>query len=694
MRQKRRLRDHAGLFERTPYARPKARRPKIAKRLSTAATTGDTFPTVTCGLAYGSGPTTDLTTATFTNEVTRLKSGSTTRGRSNELDAITTGTARATFLNADRNFDPNYNTNVVPLLPVRFSAVFNATTVPLFTGYVTGWPQEYNAPNYAETNVTCVDALEVIRNNKVLGDPWFTQWNITTPTHWYRFGDSDTTARDITSQGAFYTGAPTTRAGVYSGNYTQGADSCVTMSTDDKATTLAGGSIGFVGLTLAGVNVLSIWFTSSATDGLNRRVLWNFGTVSASTDYAYAYLNTTGGLSVELQGGIGSDTILSTGRVDDGNPHHAVVVVNANGNDASSEVLANTCYLWVDGVKQDTSSATFTTMDTSYLASPNVAARVGDFVTRPAGAVSMLPWAGKVDELMVWTSGTVLTNAQQADFYNAGDNGWENDTTGQRVGRYLDAAGWPAAMRDLDAGYTTMTAAGSVTDAMAGITTAVKAEAGLLFATPLGKVAFRDRYRRLIDNNSLSPIATFGDGSGSEFPYLHDGFVLQYDRDRIRTAATGNRANGPTITVIDAGNRAGLRTEAIGELAVTDDNIVRARLEYVVDKYSDPVLRVDSIAVRPRPPEATDTWAFAMLWSVLLNADLSQQIAVVRRPQGLAVGSAITLNVLVEQVTHNFAPFDWVTVVALSPADTKRKFRWNYSPWDTANPVYVDTWAF
>lgn len=94
------------------------------------------------------------------------------------------------------------------------------------------------------------------------------------------------------------------------------------------------------------------------------------------------------------------------------------------------------------------------------------------------------------------------------------------ETTGTRVGRILDAVGWPTGMRDVDTGNTTVQAdPGTVRTALSALQTVATTEYGALYVDASGQVVFQER-----DFTTASvagtPTVFADDGSGIAYSQL------------------------------------------------------------------------------------------------------------------------------------------------------------------------------
>lgn len=121
---------------------------------------------VTVRFAYGQ----DVydTTPTWTDETADVMSFATTRGRSRILDQVQPGRATIRLLNTSGDYSP-WNTaganspNVNVLTRVNVRATYNLTTYDLFTGYVTGWPNQWEqSGKFPVVEVTAVDGMHLL----------------------------------------------------------------------------------------------------------------------------------------------------------------------------------------------------------------------------------------------------------------------------------------------------------------------------------------------------------------------------------------------------------------------------------------------------------------------------------------------------------------------------------------------------
>ena len=106
------------------------------------------------------GATYKLGGTVYFDVTTQVKSVSTSRGRSRELDKFTTGTAQIVFANQDRAFDPSntaspYYPSIVPRREIRITS----GNVTQYVGLVDDWNLSYDVGGLSDAQATCVDAF-------------------------------------------------------------------------------------------------------------------------------------------------------------------------------------------------------------------------------------------------------------------------------------------------------------------------------------------------------------------------------------------------------------------------------------------------------------------------------------------------------------------------------------------------------
>lgn len=175
-------------------------------------------------------------------------------------------------------------------------------------------------------------------------------------------------------------------------------------------------------------------------------------------------------------------------------------------------------------------------------------------------------------------------------------------------------------------------------------------EHGLLFVQADGDVMYQNRGYR----STLSPVATFGDGTG-ELPYWVDA-VFPMDDQQVWNKVTVQRSGGDEQTQssqssIDSYLERELKLR--DTLHATDVDALVLAVD-LLNWYDEPHVRLERITFNPRqnPTE---------LFPVALTYDISEMVTVNRRP-----GRTMTFDRFIEGVEHDIEPGKWETSFRLS----------------------------
>lgn len=256
--------------------------------------------------------------------------------------------------------------------------------------------------------------------------------------------------------------------------------------------------------------------------------------------------------------------------------------------------------------------------------------------------------------------------------YNRGETGLTfgaGDTSGARITRILDNVGWPAGLRDIDSGTVTLAAGPLDGNALDNLRTVALAEVGDLWATPAGRIRFRDRYGLYTDPAGTTVQATFGsDVAGGELPWVGQ-LGISYDRSAmVNTVSASRDVEGATVfESSDEVSRAryGDRGPEQQMLPLETDAQVIAWADYVRARNAQPEMRFTAVTVDARVNES-------LMYPQILSRDFGDRIAVARRPPGVA---ADVREVYIRSVHHAFAaPNRWTTTWELEPAPTGSPF--------------------
>jgi len=121
------------------------------------------------------------------------------------------------------------------------------------------------------------------------------------------------------------------------------------------------------------------------------------------------------------------------------------------------------------------------------------------------------------------------------------------DLSGTRVNQILDEIDWPATMRDIDAGLTTMQAdPGTARTSLDAMITVATSEYGALYVNADGEFVFQDR---AVTAGSIGGTVTTFNDDGTGIPYANANWKL--DDDLIFNSAQISRIGGTPQTAIN-----------------------------------------------------------------------------------------------------------------------------------------------
>lgn len=605
------------------------------------------MPTITVRVAFTTDPG---ATPTWTDITAYLKRFTIHRGRADDQSPFNAGQATITLSNETRAFDPTYTgspyyPNVLPMRRISIQATYNAVTYDVFNGYVTNWEQDYSPPSDAECVVTAADAFKVLSNITLPDSVYAVEVRADGPANWWRLGEpaGSTMARDsIGTAHLPYVGSPTLGA---SSLPTHEPDTAVQFPTINDQASGTFGAGGFPLTTAVTIEFLYRLDNASFPNGWLFELITTPQNLSAATGIAIH----TGGGTIEVDIGNNAATaisVFSTG-VDLSIPnvvHHVAVVISSGA----------AVKIYVDGVDRTSGSTTFSGSFTDTTNAWLVGINGFNY-----GPYFQTGTAGTLDEVALYTS--ALSAARIAAHNTAARTPWNGDLSGVRVGRLLDAGGWPAADRNIDTGVAVLQSADLNNTLLDALQSIEKTEAGALFATAAGQVRFIARDSILKAPYTTSQ-ATFGD-TGTDLEYGDLTYV--YDDTLIFNEVRVSRANGTVQVVSDPTSQTRYlrRTKVIDGLLHQSDSTSLDRANWELTHYANPILRVTGMKLEPSA--GNDTTHFPQA----LGRDLMDRVTVKRTPQNL--GATIQQDVLIEGITHDVTAVEWVTTWNLSPAEAQ-----------------------
>lgn len=626
------------------------------------------------------------------------------RGRSSELDDYRAGVCSFTLENRGRQFDPSYTPgpyfgDLLPGVPVKIEGVVAGAsagdelllesgdalllesgdsllleegagdeTFPVYRGFVVGWPQEYElSDNLPVVPVAGVDGFGKLSTAGTPSSVYSIEVAADTPKAWWRLGETagpsladssgnrlDGTYNDDVHGSADHPG-PWETVKAFRGDLNTRnlapvvSDAQARMSaypfTVEAIITV---DDGFDNQT--GIQTTSSFFRQGGADAdirLGCGLLANSGTGLRR----WAVFNTIAGDGAGSSA-LGASTATNAELATLG-PIHFLYRATAA---ATHSVLIN-------GVELTTTSSATGNTEKRYVVL--------------VGSNDTIPWQGVVADVAIYES--ELSDGRAAAHYEAFTAPWDGDSTGERVDRILDLAGWPTDLIDTATGVTTLGPATLGAKALGLLKNFEKAEQGRLFISRSGKVVFLDRYYNQTSTEGATVQATFSD-DGADIAYSGLGF--DFDARVVYNRVRGSRVGGATIETFDQTSidTYGEQVESsLDGIQVGTDAEVRAATDFRLDRYREPQLRARPITVLLHGINATQQ-------ASVLGLELGYRVNLERTPNG--VGAAIDQDTIVEGLQHNIGAGTWTVMIPTSPVDTRVYGLWGSGLWGSALWAY------
>lgn len=225
------------------------------------------------------------------------------------------------------------------------------------------------------------------------------------------------------------------------------------------------------------------------------------------------------------------------------------------------------------------------------------------------------------------------------------------EKTGVRVGKLLDAAGWPTEMRTLSTGITTVQAdPGTTRNSLDAIGVVADSELGGFYFGTDGNARFRGR-DSVYKSQENTPTSFADDGTGIAYTNIKFG----YDDVNIANQVNVTRVGGTTQTVSDATSQAAYFTQSLDRtnLLMDSDADALQQARALLNARKNPVLRIESVEI-----DLTEDVQARVLAGLTL--DFLDRITVKKAHPG---GSSITRTLSVQGVSHDITPAVWRTTI-------------------------------
>jgi hypothetical protein len=165
--------------------------------------------------------------------------------------------------------------------------------------------------------------------------------------------------------------------------------------------------------------------------------------------------------------------------------------------------------------------------------------------------------------------------------------------SGTRINQILDEIDWPATMRDVDAGLTTMQAdPGTARTSLQAMQTVTDSEYGALYIDPSGSFTFQDR---ALTVSSIGAIPTVFADDGSGIKYANATWIL--NDSLIFNSATVSRTGGTAQTATNAASIAKyfLHSYNLQDLLMQTDAVALDYARAYVASRAETSIRCDAI---------------------------------------------------------------------------------------------------
>jgi hypothetical protein len=222
--------------------------------------------------------------------------------------------------------------------------------------------------------------------------------------------------------------------------------------------------------------------------------------------------------------------------------------------------------------------------------------------------------------------------------------------SGTRINKILDEIDWPATMRDVDAGLTTMQAdPGTNRTALTALTTVATSEYGALYVDATGSFVFQDR---AVTAGSIGGTPTVFADNGTGIDYFDASWIL--NDVLVFNKATITRAGGTAQVALNQASidKYFLHSYFQDNLLMQTDAIALDYAQAYVASRAETNIRVDTIVLDLYTPNY-NTGVIAAL-----DLDFFDPIKVITTQPG---GSLLEKSLQIFGVRMNITPNSWKT---------------------------------
>ena len=222
--------------------------------------------------------------------------------------------------------------------------------------------------------------------------------------------------------------------------------------------------------------------------------------------------------------------------------------------------------------------------------------------------------------------------------------------SGARINEILDEISWPASMRDIDAGLTTLQAdPGTPRTALAAMQTVTLSEYGALYVDASGSFVFQDRN---VTTASIAGTPTVFNDNGTNIGYFNA--VWRLDDTLIYNSASITRTGGTVQTAQDAASIAKYFVHSYNQqnLLMQTDAVALDYAQAYVASRKETSIRCDAITL----DLYTDNYNAGII--AALDLDFFDPISITTNQPG---GSTLVKTLQIFGVAMTITPNSWKT---------------------------------
>jgi hypothetical protein len=230
-------------------------------------------------------------------------------------------------------------------------------------------------------------------------------------------------------------------------------------------------------------------------------------------------------------------------------------------------------------------------------------------------------------------------------------------TTGTRIGKILDAVGWPVGMRDIDTGQTTVQAdPGTLRTSLGAMQLITSTEYGSLYMDGFGNVVFQDR---ALTSSSVAGTPVDFNDNGTGISY--NNALWKLDDTLVFNKATITRTGGtPQVAFNQASiDKYFLHSYQEQNLLMETDAEALNNAQAFVASRQETSIRCDAVTL----DLYTDNYDAGIL--AALDLDFFDPVTVTTTQPG---SSTLTKTLQVFGISHDIRPSNWkTTLTTLEP---------------------------